>query len=170
MVSGVQRATQKAAQLGSSASASLALRSHVATAIPSDCSENSGPRLRSAAFALKELDPYHRRCRTVHQRIEATTPDEPRVANAKISTCMVVSINHFGGRLAQKSTTRSSQQERRKNAELGLLRQRRQKTRQPRELQANARRQPSEMLSHRQLLYVMFQRSDNVPSASPPGQ
>ena len=40
LASGVQRATQKAAQLDSSASASLALRSHVATAIPSDCSEN----------------------------------------------------------------------------------------------------------------------------------
>ena len=31
---------QKAAQLGSSSCASLALRLHVATAIPSDCSEN----------------------------------------------------------------------------------------------------------------------------------
>ena len=123
-----------------------------------------------SGFRAKELDPYHRRCRTVHQGIEATTPDEPRVGNAKISTCTVVSISHFGGRPPQTSTTRSSRQERRRNAELGLLRQRRQKTRQPRELQANAGRQPSEMLSHRQLLYLMFQRSDTVPSTSPPGQ
>ena len=36
-----------------------------------------------SGFRAKELDPYHRRCRTVHQGIEATTPDEPRVANAK---------------------------------------------------------------------------------------
>ena len=36
-----------------------------------------------SGFRAKELDPYHRRCRTVHQGIEATTPDEPRAANAK---------------------------------------------------------------------------------------
>ena len=36
-----------------------------------------------SGFRAKELDPYHRRCRTVHQRVEATTPDDPRVANAK---------------------------------------------------------------------------------------
>ena len=125
-----------------------------------------GQRLsRKGARPLSSALPH-----TVHQGIEATTPDDTRVGNAKISTCTVVCINHFGRRPPQKSKTRSSRQERRRNAELGLLRQRRQKTRQPRELQANAGRQPSEMLSHRQLLYVMFQRSDNVPSASPPGQ
>ena len=36
-----------------------------------------------SGYRAKELDPYYRRCRTVHQRVEATTPDEPRVANAK---------------------------------------------------------------------------------------
>ena len=62
-----------------------------------------------SGFRAKELDPYHRRCRTVHQGIEATTPDEPRVGNAKISTCTVVSNGKGtggGGHLKQNMATR----------------------------------------------------------------
>ena len=44
-------------------------------------------------LSRKGARPYHRRCHsdTVRQGIEATTPDDTRVGNAKISTCTVVS-------------------------------------------------------------------------------
>ena len=52
-----------------------------------------GQRLsRKGARPLSSALPH-----TVHQGIEATTPDETRVGNAKISTCTVVSISHFVG-------------------------------------------------------------------------
>ena len=50
-------------------------------------------------LSRKGARPYHRRCHsdTVRQGIEATTPDDTRVGNAKISTCTVVSISHSVG-------------------------------------------------------------------------